>query len=250
MVGVLELKNCKKYDLSIYPNNFPSDSESTSNWNDGISTSFTYSIHNNNSSRKTPATSIKIIKDIQSRNVIIDLEAIATAYTCSDILIEISTYRSIFLEKDNDIDSHGLLVYNKTHSLQEIEILSIDNLQPCTSYRLKMSIIEDEDKHVEIYNQNFKTDLGMFDGRNDTLLKLEKSEVILLIDDSSQEKDEEMKDKENQIVELTWADRCVDSYKIKLCRIPLECLHDRFTSLSIDALENKVTRFEVDNSCK
>ena len=210
-----------------------------------MSTSFIYSTHNNNSSRKTPATSIKIIKDIQSRNVIIDLEAIADAFTCSDILIEISTYRSIFFEEDNTIDSHGLLVYNKTHSLQEIEILSIDNLQPCTSHRLKISIIEEEDKHVEIYNQNFKTDLGMFDGRNDTLLKLEKSEVILLMDDSYRGSDDEMMDKENQNVQITWADRCVKSYKIRFCHIPLECLHDRFSSLSTNDLQNKVTRFEI-----
>lgn len=242
-LGILDLKNCKRYRLSVYPDSFPSNSNSTSNWNDGLSTSFTYTPHNNNSSRKNPATSLKIIKDIQSRKIIIDLEAIAT-FTCSDILIEISTYRSILLEKGNDLDSNGSLVYNKTHSLQEMETLLIDDLQPCSSHRLKISIIE-EDKHVEIFNQNFKTELGVFDGSNDTLLKLEKSEVILeLNDSSSKESDDEVENKENLNAKLIWADKCVDSYKIKRCRVPLECSHERFTFLSTDSLDNKVTRFD------
>ena len=208
-----------------------------SNWNDGISTLFTYSTHNNNNFEKNSTASIKIIKDIQSRSVEIDLEAIAS-FTCSDVLIEISTYASIFLEQDDKIDRD--VVYNETHSLQDMEILSIDNLQPCTTYRLKMSILEEENKHVEIYNENFKTDLGIFDGRNDTLLRLEKNEVILEINTSSSNEDES-KDEEHQSVKITWADRCVESYKVNFCRIPLECMHNRIQSSTTKSLDDKVT---------
>ena len=198
---------------------------------------FTYSTHNNESSIKIPATSIKIVRDIRPRNVVIDLEAIAS-FTCLDILIEVSTYKSIFLEQNDQLDKN--LVYNRTHSLQDMQTLEIDKLQPCTIYRLKISMLE-EDKHVEIYNQNFKTELGVFDGSNDTLLRLEKSEVILEINNSSfHEGEDEINDKEQQSIKLTWADRCVESYKVNLCRIPLECMHDRITSLSTKLIENEV----------
>ena len=214
------------------------NSSTISNWNDGISTLFTYSTHNNESSIKNPATSIKIVKDIQPRNVVIDLEAIAS-FTCLDILIEVSAYKSIFLEQDDQMDKN--LVYNRTHSLQNTETLEIDKLQPCTFYRLKISMLEEEDKHVEIYNQNFKTELGIFDGSNDTLLRLEKSEVILEINNSSlHEGEDEINDKEKQSIKLTWADRCVESYKVNLCRIPLECMHDRIISLSAKSIDDEV----------
>ena len=118
-LGILHLKNCKIYQLSIYPDSFPKDSNNTPNWNDGLSIPFVYSTRKDNipPSRKNP-TSVKITKDIQSRRVIIDTEAIASAYTCSDILIRISTYRSIL----SDDTVNQVLVYNKTYSLSLIHI--------------------------------------------------------------------------------------------------------------------------------
>ena len=125
--------------------------------------------------------------------------------------------------------------------MYQTEDILIDQLQPCTSYNMKISIIGDENKDIEIHSQNFKTD-HIFDGKNDTLLKLQKSEVIL-VSNSPQIDDNELTGKEKSVV-LTWADRCVDDYVIKLCRIPLECMNENFTSFSATVPENEVTRCE------
>ena len=234
--GILGLVNCKMYHLSIYPDSFPNNSHNPSNWNDGFSTSFIYSTSNDNTppSPKNP-TSVNILKDIQSRSVIIDLTAIASAYTCSDVLVEISSQRSIRSDETSD----SMIVYNETFSLQQAHDRGvIEELQPCISYRLKISKIVDKDKHIEIYSQNFKT---TFDEKNDTLLGLDKNEVILngglsphsglLNQDAG--------------VTITWADRCVDSYVIKLCRFPIECLHKQYKSISLSDVQEQVTRFEL-----
>ena len=125
--------------------------------------------------------------------------------------------------------------------MYQTEDILIDQLQPCTSYNMKISTIGVENKDNEIYSQNFKT-AHVFDGKNDTLLKLQKSEVIL-VNNSPQVDDNEFTEKEESVV-LTWADRCVDDYTIKLCRIPLECLHDHFTSIPATPPEVEVTKFE------
>ena len=125
--------------------------------------------------------------------------------------------------------------------MYQTEDILIDQLQPCTSYNMKISTMGVENKDNEIYSQNFKT-VPVFDGKNDTLLKLQKSEVIL-VSNSPEIDDNEFMEKEESVV-LTWADRCVDDYIIKLCRIPLECLHDNFTSISATAPEIEVTKFE------
>ena len=235
---ILTLKNCMKYDLAIYPDSFPDNSSSYSNWNAGFSTTFAYSTSNNNMPpRRKKSSSVQILKDIQTRSVIIDLEAIASAYTCLPILVEISTQRSI---RSNETRSQ-FLVYNQTYSLHQSQEIMIDRLQPCISHHLKISKVvdsNDKNKHIEIHRQNFKTG-RIFDGMNDTLLGLEKNEVLLLSDYKNDDGD--VNDGINNMM-LTWADRCADDYEIRLCHAPLRCSHDRFTSKLIN-MTDKVTRY-------
>ena len=232
--GVLDLKNCQEYHLTIYPDSFP-NTNSSSKWDDGFSTVFQYSTRKEGlpPSRKTP-NSVKILKDIQSRSVIIDLEAIAEAYTCSDVFIQISTQRSI---RSNET-SNQIFVYNETHILSKTQTILIDQLTPCTFHRLK---IWKKGENVEIYSQNFKTDLA-FDGMNDTLLRLQENEVVLGSDPNTSKKNNIMTFDENSL-ELKWVDRCVDEYMIKLCRFPLECLQDNSRSRTSKLVEDKVIRF-------
>ena len=236
--GLLPLKNCRQYDLVIYPDSFPDNSSSYSNWNAGFSTTFAYSTSNNNMPpRRKKSSSVQILKDIQTRSVIIDLEAIASAYTCLPILVEISTQRSI---RSNETRSQ-FLVYNQTYSLHQSQEIMIDRLQPCISHHLKISKVvdsNDKNKHIEIHRQNFKTG-RIFDGMNDTLLGLEKNEVLLLSDYKNDDGD--VNDGINNMM-LTWADRCADDYEIRLCHAPLRCSHDRFTSKLIN-MTDKVTRY-------
>ena len=227
-----------QYDLVIYPDIFPDNSSSYSNWNAGFSTTFAYSTSNNNMPpRKKKSSSVQILKDIQSRSVIIDLEAIASSYPCLPILVEISTQRSI---RSNETRSQ-FLVYNQTYSLHQSQEIMIDQLQPCTSHHLKISKrvdSDDKDKHIAIHRQHFKTG-RIFDGMNDTLLGLEKNEVLLLSDYNNDDGD--MNDGINNMM-LTWADRCADDYEIRLCHAPLGCYHDRFTFISINMID-MVTRY-------
>ena len=237
--GIIPLQNCMKYELVIYPDSFPDNGASYSNWNAGFSTTFAYSTSNNNMPpRRKKSSSVQILKDIQSRSVIIDLEAIASTYTCLPILVEISTQRSI---RSNETRSQ-FLVYNQTYSLHQSQEIMIDQLQPCISHHLKISKVvddsNDKNKHIAIHHQNFKTS-RIFDGMNDTLLGLDKKEVLLLSD--YKKNDGDMTDGINNVM-LTWADRCADNYEIRLCHAPLGCSHDRFTFFSIN-MTDKVTRY-------
>ena len=221
--------------MTIYPDSFPSSKENPATWDEGYSFSFPYSTKNEELPPiQKSQSSVKLLADLQSTSITIDMQAIASAYTCSDVVIVLSTNRSI---QSNDLSSQ-VFVYNETHRPGQTQTVVIDKLLPCIPHHLEILQKSKHGETFEIYSQNFKT-LQTFDGMNDTLLSLEENEVVLSIVNLENNK----LDFDKRGLVLEWADRCLDEYKIKLCRIPLECLYEDSVTVSTIFKVKAVIRF-------
>ena len=208
---MLNLKNCRYYELNIYPEKFPWQiaKENKSSWHDGVQITFDYKpehgIYGPNILKSEDAINLDLV------NATYLTLSSTQPLTCQNL--ELYLIQKPYLYKNH---SHLETVIQKVPSFTLGQTIDISNFQPCMSHRLELRL-ESNKSAVPIYEHNFRT------LKSELSTPLGKHEVIVWNPEDKSDYD---------VVTIEWADRCMEKYRLDICQFPYNCSADTEESFS------------------
>ena len=113
--GVLRLKNCREYSVSVYPDGFPALKEDPKGvWDNGFTQSFAYETSAGDvpNMMDSSAHVVLVSQDVEG-TVTLDMQKVSEFFTCSPVQVWLETQRSIL---DDDGKSYEVSLDKGTHN--------------------------------------------------------------------------------------------------------------------------------------